>query len=113
MPEGQIEITGAGLPGAVDSDYSGEITLVAVGTESGSPPSADDIYTVIPQVGWIMFEDLPTDVSIVIKTGVSTYATLIAASAQGQTWSDATNVFAKNTSGADANVKYFVVGHKS
>lgn len=113
MPQ-QIVIVGAGVPGAVNSYYSEEITLTANG-DGSSPPVAE--YTLIPEVGFLFFEDLAATLSVVLRTDDSpeTYVTVIAAGAQGQIWSDGTNCFLKNTAAPaspELTAKYFVVAHK-
>lgn len=113
MPE-QIVIVGAGLPGAANSYYSAEQTLVTPG-DIASPPVA--AYTLVPDIGFLFFEDLGATQSVVILTDDSpaTYLTLIAAGAQGQVWSDATNIFVKNTAAEaspEISAKYFVVAQK-
>lgn len=110
----QIVIEEAGQPGTPNSYYSEEITLTAVGSSSGSPPVAGDVYTLIPEAGFIFLEDMAANVSLVLRLTESppTYAPLIAASGQGQSWSDGANLFVKNASGTDSDVKYFVLGRK-
>jgi hypothetical protein len=113
MPE-QIVIKDAGLPGHPNSYYSEEITLETPG-DAASPPVA--AYTLVPNIGWILFEDLEATLSVVIKTDDSpvTYVSLIAAGAQGQTWSDGTNIFVKNTAAPaspEISAKYFVLAEK-
>lgn len=113
MPE-QIVIKEAGLPGAPNSYYSEEKTLVTDG-DTGSPAVAG--YTVIPEIGWILFEDLGASQSVVLKTDTSpdTYATIIKAGSQGCVWSDGTNMFVENAAAAaspELTAKYFVLAEK-
>jgi hypothetical protein len=113
MPE-QIVIVGAGVPGAVNSYYSAAQTLVTPG-DASSPPVAE--YTLVPDIGFILFEDLEATLSVVIRTDDSpaTYVTLIAAGAQGQVWSDGANIFVKNSAAPaspEISAKYFVLAQK-
>lgn len=114
MPE-QIVIKEAGVPGAQDSYYSELITLETPGA-GDSPPTFG--YTLIPDIGFIMFKDLAADISVVLKTGESpdTYVTIIAASGQGMIWSDGTNCFVANAnvlaSPNTDSVSYFVLAQK-
>ena len=109
-----LVIKDAGVPGAPNSYYSEEHILDAVGDDA-SPPVSEK--TLIPDIGFIFFEDLPATVSIVIRTDDSpaTYVTLIAASGQGQVWSDGSNIFAANSAAPaspELEVKYFVLAQK-
>ena len=114
----QIVIVGAGVPGAVDSYYSQEETLVAAGDQTSpptSPPTPN--YTLVPQAGFIFFEDLAATLSVVIRVDESpvSYVTLIAAGAQGQVWSDGSNIFVKNSAAPaspELSAKYFVLNRK-
>jgi hypothetical protein len=110
----QIVIVDAGVPGAVNSYYSQEETLIAPGDDASPPVAA---YTLVPQIGFIFFEDLAATLSVVIRTDDSpaTYVTLIPASGQGQVWSDGSNIFIKNTAAPaspELSAKYFVLQHK-
>lgn len=109
-----IVIKDAGVPGAPNSYYSEEKILVATGDDA-SPPTGE--YTLLPDIGFIFFEDLPSDLSIVIRTDDSpaTYITLIAAGAQGQVWSDGSNIFVKNASAPaspELEADYYVLAQK-
>lgn len=113
MPE-QIVIKDAGLPGAPNSYYSEEKTLVANG-DGSSPPVAE--YTLIPEVGFILFEDLAATLSVVLRTDDSpeTYASIIKAGTQGCVWSDGANLFLKNTAAPaspELSANYFVLAEK-
>ena len=109
-----LVIKDAGVPGAPNSYYSEEKTLVVAG-DLGSPAVAG--FTLLPDIGFIFFEDLPANVSVVIRTDDSpaAYVTLIAASGQGQIWSDGSNIFIKNAAAAaspEAEINYFVLAQK-
>ncbi len=110
----QLVIKDAGVPGAPNSYYSQEETLVANG-DGSSPPVAE--YTLIPQAGFIFFADLPATLSVVIRTDDSpaTYVELIPAGAQGQIWSDGANCFVKNSAAPaspELEANYFVLARK-
>lgn len=109
MGNQQLIIEGAGPPGAPDSYYSEETTLTAA--VAGSPAFG---RTLIPEAGFIFFEDLAANVSVELRLTLSpeTFATLIAAGSQGQSWSDGANLFVNNSSGSPSPVKYFVLGRK-
>lgn len=109
-----LVIKDAGVPGAPNSYYSEEKTLVAAG-DLGSPPVAG--FTLLPDIGFIFFADLGATLSVVIRTDDSpaTYVTLIAAGAQGQVWSDGSNIFVENAAAAaspELEVNYFVLAQK-
>ena len=91
-----LVIKDAGVPGAPDSYYSAEKALASSGDDA-SPPVAG--YTLVPEIGFIFFADLPATLSVVIRTDDSpaTFVTLIAAGAQGQVWSDGSNIFIANS----------------
>jgi hypothetical protein len=113
MPE-QIVIKEAGLPGAPNSYYSEEKTLTTPGDDASPAVGA---YTVIPEIGWILFEDLGATQSVVLKTDDSpeTYATIIKAGSQGCVWSDGTNMFVLNAAAVaspELTAKYFVLAEK-
>lgn len=109
-----LVIKDAGVPGAPNSYYSEEKTLVAAG-DIGSPPVA--AYTLVPDIGFIFFEDLAATLSVVIRTDESpaTYVTLIPAGAQGQVWSDGSNIFVANSAAPaspELEATYFVLAQK-
>lgn len=113
MPE-QIVIVDAGLPGKPNSYYSEEITL-ATTPGAGSPIVAG--RKTIPNIGWILFEALPSGVEIdlALNTSPVTYVTLVAAGGPGQTWSDGTNVSVKDSNAVASpptSIKYFVLAEK-
>jgi hypothetical protein len=98
MPN-QLIIEGAGVPGAPDSYYSEEKSLVVT-----SPRTA------IPEVGFIMVVAV-SGISFQLRTDDSpeTFVTVLAANAAGMLWSDGSNLFATAGSGT---ARYFVLGHK-
>lgn len=98
MAGGQIVIEGAGLPGAANSYYSAEKSLTC--GASG--------YTLVPEVGFIMFEaGLDADLTLALKIAATpTYATLSASQAGALVWSDGTNLYVHNV-GTQATAKYF------
>ena len=111
MPE-QILIVGAGVPGAANSYYSAQKDLVASG-DGSSPPVAE--YTLIPDIGFLLFEDLADTLSVVIRTAEDTYVTLIAAGGQGQVWSDGANLFLQNSAAPaspELEAHYYVLAQK-
>lgn len=113
MPE-QIVIVGAGVPGAPNSYYSELIDLVANG-DGSSPPIAE--YTLIPQIGFIMFSDLAATLSVVLRTDDSpeSFVTIIAAGSQGLIWSDGSNCFLQNTASPaspELEAHYWVLAQK-
>ncbi len=104
MAVNPLVIEDAGVPGAANSYYSAEKTLVTVGT------GAKDL---VPEIGWIMFEaTAATTVSIRTDDSPATYVVLIAAATGGMIWSDGSNIFASKTSGGAGTIKYFVVAYK-
>ena len=113
MPE-QIVIKGAGVPGAPNSYYSELKDLVANG-DGSSPPVAE--FTLIPDIGFLMFADLAATLSVVLRTDDSpeSFVTIIAASGQGLVWSDGANVFLKNTAppaSPELEAHYWVLAQK-
>jgi hypothetical protein len=113
MPE-QIVIVGAGVPGAVNSYYSELQQLDAVGDDASPPVGA---YTLIPDIGFLLFKDLAATLSVVLRTDDSpeTYVTIIATSGQGMVWSDGANVFVKNTAAPaspELTADYYVLAQK-
>ncbi len=98
MPN-QLVIKSAGVPGAPDSYYSEEKSLVVV-----SPG------TVVPEVGFIMVVAV-SGVSYALMTDDSpaTFVTVLAANTAGMVWSDGTNLQAR---GASGTARYFVLAHK-
>lgn len=110
----QIVIKGAGVPGAPDSYYSELQTVVANG-DGASPPVEE--YTLIPDIGFLFFLDLPATLSIVIALNTSpvTYAPLIAAGTQGTVWSDGANLWVRNTAAPaspELEAQYYVLMQK-
>ncbi len=116
-----LVIKDAGVPGAPNSYYSEEKALSANGDDASPPVAA---YTLLPDIGFIFFADLPGTLSVVIRTvdGAeesppvpSTYVTLIAASGQGQLWSDGSNIFIANSAAPaspELEAEYFVLAQK-
>src|SRR5262245_25011130 len=104
MTVAPLVIEEAGVPGAPNSYYSAEKTLVTTGGGAKN---------LVPEIGWIMFEaTAATTVSIRTDDSPATYVVLIAAASSGMIWSDGTNIFASKTSGGAGTIKYFVVAHK-
>lgn len=103
MAVNPLVIKDAGLPGAADSYYSAEKSLVA--GASGN--------TLIPEIGWILWESgQDADLTVKLKTAApSTFATLIASTMGGAVWSDGTNLYVGNA-GTQVTAKYFVLQHK-
>ncbi len=97
MPN-QLIIKGAGVPGAPDSYYSEEKSLV-VSTRH-----------VVPEIGFIQVVAV-SGVSYTLQTDLSpaTYVTVLAANTTGLVWSDGTNLYATATS---ATARYFVLAYK-
>lgn len=103
MPN-QLIIENAPPPGEPSSYYSEETSLVAAA--SG--------LTLIPQVGWILWEagqDSDLTVRLQLTLSPQTLAILIPASAGGMVWSDGSNLFVNNA-GTQVTAKYFVLAHK-
>ena len=99
MPN-QLVIKGAGIPGAADSYYSEEKSLVITGPR-----------TVVPEIGWILVVAV-SGVSFTLLTddgSPEVYTTVLGANLAGCLWSDGTNLFATASSGT---ARYFVLAHK-
>ena len=98
MPN-QLVIKGAGVPGAADSYYSEEKSLVIAATRKA-----------VPEIGWIMVVAVAS-ISYQLQTDISpaTYVTVLAANTAGMLWSDGTNLYATAGSGT---ARYFVLAHK-
>lgn len=103
MPN-QLIIEDAAVPGDPGSYYSEETSLVC--GASG--------LTLIPQVGWILWEqgqDADLTVRLQVTLSPQTLVVLIPTTAGGLVWSDGTNLFVNNA-GTQATAKYFVLAHK-
>lgn len=98
MPN-QLVLKGAGVPGAPDSYYSAEKSLVVT-----SP------RTLVPEIGWLMVVAV-SGISYTLQTDISpaTFVTVLAANTAGMLWSDGTNLYATAASGT---ARYFVLAHK-
>jgi hypothetical protein len=99
MPN-QLVIKGAGLPGAPDSYYSAEKSLVVTGPR-----------TLVPEIGWILVVAV-SGVSYTLQTDDGSppiYTTVLPANLAGCLWSDGSNLYATASSGT---ALYFVLAHK-
>lgn len=103
MAVNPLVIKEAGLPGAADSYYSAETSLVA--GASGN--------TLIPEIGWILWEaGQDVDLTVQLKIAATpTYVVLIASTQGGAVWSDGTNLFVGNA-GTQVTAKYFILQHR-
>lgn len=94
-----LVIKEAGVPGAPDSYYSEEKSLVIASTRK-----------VVPEIGFIMVVAV-SGISYTLQTDLSpaTFVTVLAANTAGMLWSDGTNLYATAGSGT---ARYFVLQHK-